>query len=151
MNKLQLFDQNHGLSPLQKYQFCLLFKSMFILSRKACFLTRTSPNTFSGCTLHKTKRKQNSNFAQNHGLTPLEKCQFCGFLKPMFSLFRKACLLHKTSKIVFHHLFSRSMTWEYRGLPGVTRGYKGLQAVTRGYRGLQMGDTGLQRIIQTFF
>ena len=42
--------------PLQKCQFCLLFKSMFILCRKACFLTRTSPNTFSGCILHKTKR-----------------------------------------------------------------------------------------------
>ena len=28
---------------------------MFILSKKACFLTRTSPNTFSGCLLHKTK------------------------------------------------------------------------------------------------
>ena len=53
-------------------------------------------------------------FDQNHGLSPLQKCQFCGFLKPMFSLFRKACLLYKTSKIVFHYLFSRSMTWEYR-------------------------------------
>ena len=28
------------------------------------------------------------------------KCQFCWFSKPMFSLFRKACLLHKTSKTV---------------------------------------------------
>ena len=42
--------------PLQKCQFCLLFNSMFILCRKACFLTRTSPNTFSRCILHKTKR-----------------------------------------------------------------------------------------------
>ena len=42
MKKLQGFDQNHRLSPLQKCQFCLLFKSMFILSKKACFLTRTS-------------------------------------------------------------------------------------------------------------
>ena len=36
------------------------------------------------------------------------------------------------------------MTWEYRGLLGVTRGYKGLQGVTRGYKGLQgvtRGDT----------
>ena len=160
MNKLQLFDQNHGLSPLQKYQFCLLFKSMFILSRKACFLTRTSPNTFSGCTLHKTKRKQNSHFAQNHGLTPLEKCQFCGFLKPMFSLFRKACLLHKTSKIVFFNTYFHDLwhgntggykglqgvTWGYRGLQEVTGGYKGWQAVTRGYRewqGVTWGNKGL--------
>ena len=46
------------------------------------------------------------------------------------------------------------MTWEYRGLQGVTGGYKGLQGVTGGYKGLQgvtRGDRGLQRIIQTFF
>ena len=54
----------------------------------------------------------------------------------MFSFFRKACLLYKASKIVFDDLFSRSMTWEYRGLQEVTRGYKGLQEVTGGYKGL---------------
>ena len=43
----------------------------------------------------------------------------------------------KRRKSFFNDLFSRPMTWEYRGLPGVTRGYKGLQWVTRGYRGLQ--------------
>ena len=39
------------------------------------------------------------------------------------------------------------MTWEYRGLQGVTRGYRGLQGVTKGYNGLQGvigGDKGLQ-------
>ena len=51
----------------------------------------------------------------------------------MFLLFRKACLLDKTSKIVF----SRFMTWEYRGLQGVTGGYKGLQGVTGSYKGVQ--------------
>ena len=67
----------------------------------------------------------------------------------MFSLFRKACLLYKTSKIVFHYFFSRSMTWEYRGLQGVIEGYKGLQGVTGGYKALQgvtMGDKGLQGV-----
>ena len=82
----------------------------------------------------------------------------------MYLLFRKACFLYKTSKILFFdNLFSRSMTWEYRGLPGVTRGYRGLQEVTGGYKGLQgvtggdkgiqgvtMGYMGLQRIIETF-
>ena len=48
------------------------------------------------------------------------------------------------------------MTWEYRGLQGVTRGYRGykrLQAVTGGDKGLQgvtMGYMGLQRIIEIF-
>ena len=84
-------------------------------------------------------------FDQNHGLTALQKCQFCGFLKPMFLLFRKACFLYKTSKIVF----LRFMTWEYRGLQGVTGGYKGLQGVTGGYKGLQgvtRGYKGLQGV-----
>ena len=143
MKKLQLFDQNHGLSPLQKCQFCLLFKSIFILSRKACLLTRMSPNTFSGCILHETKRSQNFKFfAQNHGLIPLQKCHFCGFLKPMFLLFRKACLLYKKSKIVFsrfiftiYDMGIQGDTRGFRGLQGVTRGYKGLQGVTRDYKG----------------
>ena len=64
-----------------------------------------------------------------------------GVLKAMFSLSIKACFVYKRSKIVFHDLFSRSITWDYRRLQGVTWGYKGLQEVTRGYRGLQ-GVTG---------
>ena len=133
MKKLQLFDQNHGLSPLQKCQFCLLFKSMFILSRKTCFLTRASPNTFSGCIFHKTKTfTKYQIFDQNHGLTPLQQCQFCTLLIPMFLLFRKTCLLYKTSKIVFSRFI---FTIYAMGIQGVKRGYQGLQGVTRGYKG----------------
>ena len=79
----------------------------------------------------------------------MQKCQFCGFLKPTFLLLKKACLLDKTSKIVF----SRFMTWEYRGLQGVTGGYKGLQGVTRGYKGLHgvtRGDKGLQGVTKDY-
>ena len=49
------------------------------------------------------------------------------------------------------------MTWEYRGLQGVTGGYKGLQGVTGGDKGLQgvtEGDKGLQGVTKdyrTFF
>ena len=68
----------------------------------------------------------------------LEKCQFCGFLKPMFSLFRKACLLYNTLKIVFLRFI---FTIYDMGIQGVTRGYRRLQGVTRGDRGLQ-GVTG---------
>ena len=68
-------------------------------------------------------------FDQNHGLIPLQKCQFCGFLKPMFLLFRKACLLDKTSKIVFSQFI---FTIYDMGIQGVTRGYRGVQGVTRG-------------------
>ena len=57
---------------------------------------------------------------------------------------RLVCYI-KRRKSFFHDLFSRSMTWEYRGLQGVTGGYKGLQGVTGGYKGLQgvtRGDRG---------
>ena len=83
-------------------------------------------------------------FDQNHGLTPLQKFQICGFLKAMFCCSERLVCYIKRRKPFFHDLFSRSMTWEYRGLQGVTRGYRGLQRVTRRYR-------GLQRIIETFF
>ena len=74
----------------------------------------------------------------------MQKCQFCAFLKAMFLLFRKACLLYKTSKIAFsrfiftiYDIGVQGVTRGYRGLQGVKRGYKGLQGVTRGYKGLQ--------------
>ena len=70
----------------------------------------------------------------------------------MFSLFRKACLLYKTSKIVFspfivdiYDMGIQEVTRGSYGLHGVTGVYKGLQAVKRGYRGLQgvtWGDKG---------
>ena len=49
---------------------------------------------------------------------------------------RLVCYI-KRRKSFFHDLFSRSMTWEYTGLPRVTGGYKGLQGVTGGDKGLQ--------------
>ena len=91
----------------------------------------------------------------------MQKCQFCAFLKPMFLLFRKACLLYKTSKIVFsrfiftiYDMGIQRVTRGYRGLQDDTRGYKGFQGVTRGYKGWQgvtRGYRELQRIIETFF
>ena len=45
------------------------------------------------------------------------------------------------------------MTWEYRGLQGVTGGYKGLQGVTGGYKGLQGvtgSDKGLQGVTKDY-
>ena len=51
-------------------------------------------------------------------------------------ILQKGLLLSKTSKIVFHDLFSRNMTSEYRALQGVTGGYKGLHEVKKDYKKL---------------
>ena len=71
------------------------------------------------------------------------------FLKPMFSLFTNACLLYKTSKIVFSRFFFaiydmgiQGVRRDYWGLQGVTGGYMGLLGVTGGYKGLQGVKTG---------
>ena len=67
----------------------------------------------------------------------------------MLFLFRKACLLYKTSKIVFSRSILRiydmgihGVRRGYRGLQGVTSGYKGLQGITGGYKGVTRGDKG---------
>ena len=89
-------------------------------------------------------------YDQNHGLSPLQKCQFYWFLKPMFLLFRKACLLDKTSKIVFSRFILTIYDME---IEGITRGYRGLQRVTRGNKGLQGvtgGDKGLQGVTKDY-
>ena len=70
----------------------------------------------------KSKLKKSLIFDQNDGLTPLEKCQFCGILKPMFFCSDRLVCYIKRGKSFFHGLFSRSMTWEYRELQGVTGG-----------------------------
>ena len=97
----------------------------------------------------------------------MEKREFSGFLKSIFSLSIKAYFLYKASKIVFHDLFSLSVTLGCRGLKGaagvtggykrlhwVTKDYKRSQRVTRGYRGLE-GVTscyrGLQAVTENFF
>ena len=61
----------------------------------------------------------------------------------MFLLFRKACLLYKTSNIVFSRFI---FTISDMGIQWVTRGYRGLQEVTRGYKGVTRGYKGLQGV-----
>ena len=73
--------------------------------------------------------------------------------KPTFSLFRKACLLYKTSKIVFCRFIFGFYDMGIQGLQRVTGGDKGLQGVTKGYKGLQgvaRGDKGLQRVTKNY-
>ena len=68
----------------------------------------------------------------------------------MFSLLRKACLLYKTSKIVFSPFIFAIYDMQ---IQGVTRGYKGLQVITGSYKGLQgvtRGDKGLQRVAKDY-
>ena len=90
--------------------------------------------------------KKSQTFDQNNGLNPLEKMPILMVCKTdVFCCSERLVCYIKRGKSFVHDLFSRSITWKYRGLEGVTRGYRGLQEVTRGYRGLQevtRGDRG---------
>ena len=78
----------------------------------------------------------------------------------MFLLLRKACLQHKTSKIVssrfiftIYDMGIPGVTRSCRGLQRVTGGYKGLQGVTGGYQGLHGvtgGDKCLQKVTKDY-
>ena len=88
----------------------------------------------------------------DHGPKPwtlFKNANFVGFWNRCFSCSERLVCYLKRRKSFFHDLFSRSMTWEYGGIQGITGGYKGLQEVTRGYKGLQVvtrGYKGLQGV-----
>ena len=44
--KFQIFDQNHGLTPLEKYQFSECLKPMFSLFTQTCLVYKTSKIVF---------------------------------------------------------------------------------------------------------
>ena len=66
-----------------------------------------------------------------------------GFLNRRFSCSERLVCYIKRRKSFHRDLFSRSMTWECRGLKGVTGRYKGLQGVTG-------GDKWLERVTKDF-
>ena len=132
MKRLQLFHPNDGLTSLEKCQFCGFLKSMFLWSRKACFLTRTSPNVFF-FTVFCIKREVYQN---------LWKMQILWFSnRNFYSLEGLVSYINVKNRIFFFHdLLSRSITWG-------SRGYKGLQGLTAGYKWLQgQAYFGLQRV-----
>ena len=65
----QIFDQNHGLTPLKKCEIFGFLKFLFLRARMACFLSRTAANTFSKPIWPKQKGWRNfQSFGQNQGL-----------------------------------------------------------------------------------
>ena len=85
IKKLTIFDQNHGLAPLGKFQFFNFFSFLFSSSRKTFFRSRISWHTFSWPIFPKIKTWKNCQFFyQNHGLTPLENSTFSTFWTSCF-------------------------------------------------------------------
>ena len=61
-------------------------------------------------------------------------------------VFRKACLVSKTWKIVFPRFIITIFHIGITGLQGITGGYRGLQGVTRSDKGLQRVTGGYKEL-----
>ena len=98
LEKWPFLDQNHGLTPLENCQLFELLNFLFLYPRKAFFRSRISLRIFSFYILPKKKKFEKWPFLdQNHGLTPLEKCQFFDCLNILFLWPRKAIFRSRIS------------------------------------------------------
>ena len=90
LEKCPFLDQNHWLIPLEKCQFLDVLKFLFLQVRKAVFLFQNFVKDISLAYIDLKEQLEKWPFLdQNHGLTPLEKCQFLDFLKFLFLQPRK--------------------------------------------------------------
>ena len=84
MEKWQLFDQNHWLTPLEKCQFSTFWNSCFYCLERCFFVLEYRWRHFLGLFCQKKKFEKWPFLDQNHGLTPLDQCQFFDFLNILF-------------------------------------------------------------------
>ena len=87
--KVPFCDKNHGLTPLEKFDFSHFFKSCFFWSRKHCLICpRNTP-------------KKVRFLDQNHGLTPLKDFHRLDFLKTSFFWSEKHFFNAEFKKMIF--------------------------------------------------
>ena len=92
---MAIFGENHVLTPLEKCQFFRLFELLvFIASKRVFPLQNIVRDIFLTYIAQKKNLEKWPFLDQNHGLTPLEKCQFLDFLnflllQPIKTFFRQ--------------------------------------------------------------
>ena len=79
MENFQIFDQNHGVTPLEKCQFLDFLTFCFLQFKKAFFFLEYCQTHFPFSFCQEKKMEKFQIFYQNHGLSPLEKSQFFDF------------------------------------------------------------------------
>ena len=84
MEKWPIFDQNYGLTPLEKSQFFNFWTCCFYSLERRFFVLEYRKTHFPGLYCLKKTMGKWPMFDQNHGLTPLEKSQFFDFLNLLF-------------------------------------------------------------------
>ena len=85
LEKWPFLDQNHGLTPLENVNFSTFGTSYFYSLESRFYVLEYRKRHFPGLyCLKKSSWKNGYFWDQNHGLTPLEKCQFFDFLNFLF-------------------------------------------------------------------
>ena len=97
LEKWPFLDQKHGLTPLEKCQFFDFKTSCFYSLESRFFVLEYRERHFPGLYCQKKKMQKSQFFEQNHGSTPLQKCQFFDFLNLLFLYPRKAFFLSRIS------------------------------------------------------
>ena len=88
LEKWPFFDQNHGLTPLEKFQFFDFWNFFFFIDQKGAFLLqKIIKHIFLAYIALKKNLEKWSFLNQNHGITPLKTCQLFYFLKLFFFSF----------------------------------------------------------------
>ena len=88
---MAIFGRKPWVDPFGKTSTFRLFKLLAFKAQKGVFFSRISLKTISWPILPQKENLEKWPFLdQNHGLTPLEKCQFFDFLNFLFFYLRKA-------------------------------------------------------------
>ena len=84
LEKRPFFFQNHGFTPLEKYQFFDFLNLLFYSLKRCFFVLEYRKRRFPGLQCLKKKLEKWPFLDQNHELTPLKKCQFFDFFVLLF-------------------------------------------------------------------
>ena len=102
LEKWPFFEQNHGLTPLEKCQFFDFLNFLFLQPRMAFFRSRISQNTFSWTKSPKKKSWKNGHFrSKTMGLPLWKNLKFFTFWTSCFYSLERRFICSRISKKPF--------------------------------------------------
>ena len=108
--KFQIFEENHGLTPLKKCTFAHCVKMTFLQSRKPCFCILNIIKHHIQVFFRDFETQTNFQiFVENHGLTPVEKWTFAYYVKMKYCYLKSLFFPVRTSFNIMCRSFSKKM------------------------------------------
>ena len=99
----QIFDQNHGLTALEKCHFCDFHKIDVLKVQRGLFSIQNGTKHFCIAYFgYKERIERFQIFYQNHWLTPLGKCQLC---KSFFFYLWQSCYFSGIETLEFSSIY----------------------------------------------